>query len=485
MTSTRTIMNTNTKFVTILLLAIMLFATRPAPLLAAQPVVAATPAPIPGFSVSRNEATASFPQGITFFLDATSEMPIADVALLFNTPGTLTLSVELPRFDEGATSLAIEHPVSLDAGQLPPGLDVLYHWRITDANGDVTETEVQTIPWIDSRYDWTPLEGPRVTVYAYDMPAEFQQATLDSAERTIDRLVEAYGFEPQEHIRLWAYAHTEDLYCALAPNSEPWIAGSAYPPLYLIMAILPVGDYDELARVVPHEITHQVEHQVTKNPFNSPPLWLSEGLAVYWQETGRDRFYTYALQIASEGDAPPLRTLNGGFDYNPDGALAAYALSLSAVIYILDTWGDEGMANLLGAFREGISFDDAIKQSLGVTFDELDAGWQAYVKEKAEELLPAGGSTQFSDDPVGPGSTPAGSSFWQEVLVASGTLILGLVVVIALLAGGFAWWRTRREQNDEHEQDDDHDLPQGPRWREWPEGLEPPSWEPRSAPSAG
>ena len=485
MTSTRTIMNTNTKFVTILLLAIMLSATLPAPLLAAQSVVAATPAPIPGFSVSRNEATASFPQGITFFLDATSETPIADVALLFNTPGTLTLSVELPRFDEGATSLAIEHPVSLDAGQLPPGLDVLYHWRITDANGDVTETEVQTIPWIDSRYDWTPLEGPRVTVYAYDMPAEFQQATLDSAERTIDRLVEAYGFEPQEHIRLWAYANKEDLYGALAPNSEPWIAGSAYPPLYLIMAILPVGDYDELARVVPHEITHQVEHQVTKNPFNSPPLWLSEGLAVYWQETGRDRFYTYALQIASEGDAPPLRTLNGGFDYNPDGALAAYALSLSAVIYILDTWGDEGMANLLGAFREGISFDDAIKQSLGVTFDELDAGWQAYVKEKAEELLPAGGSTQFSDDPVGPGSTPAGSSFWQEVLVASGTLILGLVVVIALLAGGFAWWRTRREQNDEHEQDDDHDLPQGPRWREWPEGLEPPSWEPRSVPSAG
>jgi len=57
--------------------------------------------------------------------------------------------------------------------------------------------------------------------------------------------------------------------------------------------------------------------------------------------------------------------------------------------------------------------------------------------------------------------------------------------VIALLAGGFAWWRTRREQNDEHEQDDDHDQPQGPRWREWPEGLEPPSWEPRSAPSAG
>lgn len=469
----------NTKLITIVLLAAMLFGALPAPLRAAQAVLAATPAPIPEFAVSRNEATASFPRGITFFLDAISATPIADVALLYNTPGVETLSVELPQFEEGATSIAIEHPVSLDAGELPPGLDVLYRWRVTDANGGVSETEVQTIPWIDSRYEWTPLAGPRVTVYAYGMPAEFQQATLDSAERTIDRLVEAYGLEPREHIRVWAYANKEDLYGALAPNSEPWIAGSAYPPLYLIMAILPVGDDDEMARVIPHEITHQVEHQVTKNPFNSPPLWLSEGLAVYWQETGRDRFYTYALQIADEGNVPPLRTLNGGFDYNPDGALVAYALSLSVVIYILDTWGDEGMADLLATFREGVTYEDAIQQALGITFDELDAGWQAYVTEKADTLLTAGGSTRFNDEPVGPASAPA--SFWQEVLVASGTLILGLVVLIALLAGGLVWLRTRRAQDD----DADDDLPQGPRWQEWPEGLEPPTWDRRSVTSAG
>lgn len=469
-----------TKLITIALLAAMLLGASPASLRAAQPV-AATPAPIPGFTISRNEATASFPQGITFFLDAAADTPIADIALLYNTPGTETLSVELPRFEEGATTITIEHPVSLDAGELPPGLDVMYRWRVTDTNGDVTETDVQTIPWIDGRYEWTPLEGPRVTVYAYNMPADFQQATLDSAERTIDRLVNAYGFEPEEHIRLWAYANKEDLYGALAPNSEPWIAGSAYPPLYLIMAILPVGDDDEMARVVPHEITHQVAYQVTRNPFNSPPLWLNEGLAVYWQETGRDRFYTYALQIAAEGQVPPLRTLNGGFDYNPDGALVAYALSLSVVIYILDTWGDEGMADLLGMFREGVSYEDAVQQSLGVTYDELDAGWQAYITEKAEQLLPAGGSTRFNDEPVGPGAAPSGSSFWQEMLMASGTLVLGLAVLIALIAGGFAWLRARREQDDEQ----DDDLPPGPRWRDWPEGLEPPAWEPRSATSTG
>lgn len=453
----------------ILLVAILIGAVPAAPVRAQEAIAAATPAPIPGFTVSRNEATASFPQGITFALDATLGVPIAAVELLYHVPGIETLSVERPKFDAGATTLAIEHPVSLDAGELPPGLDVIYHWRITDAEGGVTETPEQTVPWIDSRYKWTPLEGPRVTVYAYNMPADFQRATLDAAEETIDKLYNAYGFSPDQPIRIWAYANQQDLYGALAPNSEPWIAGSAYPPLHLIMAILPPGDYDELSRVIPHEVTHQVAYQVTQNPFNSPPLWLNEGLAVYWQQSGRDRMYTYALHIAKEGDIPPLRTLNGEFDYNPDGALVAYSLSLSAVIYILDKWGDEGMAKLLSTFREGVTFDEAIEQGLGVSFDELDQGWRENLKEKADRLL-ASGSTRFGDDPVDPSP---GSSLWQDLIVSSGTLILGLTVLIAMLAGAFSYLRSRRRR----EEDVDEDLTPGPQWRDWPEGLDPPNWE--------
>lgn len=461
-----------TRLLTILLLAFLLIGSVPVAPVAGQEMILATPAPIPGFTVSRNEATSSFPDGITFSLEAASETPIANLELLYHVPGTETLSIELPPFPVGETALAIEHPVSLNAGELPPGLDVLYRWRITDANGDVSETEEQTVPWIDSRYTWTPLEGERVTVYAYGMSPEFQQATLDSAERTIDKLFNAYGFAPDQPIHLWAYANKDDLYGALAPNSEPWIAGSAYPPLYLIMAILPEGDYDELARVTPHEITHQVGYQVTKNPFNSPPLWLNEGLAVYWQETGRDRFYTYALQIAAEDGVPPLRTLNGGFDYNPDGALVSYALSLSVVIYILDTWGDEGMANLLATFREGVAYDQAVEQGLGVTFDELDQGWREDLKEKADRLL-VSGSTRFGDDPVSPG--PAGTSVWEELLLASGTLVLGLFVLIALAAGVWGYLRSRRQRDE-----DEDDPVLGLNWREWPDGLEPPGLDARS-----
>jgi hypothetical protein len=312
-----------------------------------------------------------------------------------------------------------------------------------------------------------------VTVYTYDADPAFQQAILDAAERTVSSLAESYGAELEQPVRVWAYADKDHLYGALAPNSEPWIAGAAYPALHVIMAVLPPGDYDEVGRVVPHEVSHQVLHQATKNAFSSPPQWLDEGLATYWQENGRDRFYSYALELAATGDVPPLRTLNGTFPYERDGATASYAYSLTAVMYILDTWGDEGMSKLLATIEEGVTHEDAVQQGLGITFDELDRRWREDLLADAHQVG-AAGSIRFGNDN---GGSPW-ATIGEGLALASGTVILGLVVLIALIAGLFSFVRSRRHA------DDDELTGSGVRWGEWPEGLEPPGWraEPVSKP---
>jgi hypothetical protein len=374
-----------------------------------------------------------------------------------------TLSVELPPFEAGTTELDLDHEVDLRAGELPPGIDVNYRWRITETDGDVVESPEQTLAWVDDRYEWTPLEGPNVTVYTYNADPNFQQAILDSAERTIASLGDAYDAEPDQRIRVWGYASKDDLYGALAPNSEPWIAGAAYPALHLIQAILPPNDYDEVARVVPHEISHQVLYQATENPFNSPPQWMDEGLATYWQESGRDRFYSYALQLAAADQLPPLRTLNGNFGFAREDALASYALSLSVVMYVLDTWGDEGMTRLVETFGEGVTYEDGVQQALGISFDELDKQWREDLMADSRQIG-AAGSTRFGGDEPASGSPWSGIG--EAIAVASGTLILGLAVLIALVAGLVALLRARRRPEPE-----DEDFPATVRWREWPEGL--------------
>jgi hypothetical protein len=426
------------------------------------------PAAVPALAVARNDAVADFPEGITFTFDAETVSPITNVELIFRPTGVKTYSVELPAFERGATSLTIEHPVDLRAGELPPGVDVDYQWRITEENGDVVETPEQSILWDDDRYSWTPLSGPNVTVYTYEGNADFQQAILDTAERTIASLNDAYGSMPDQPIRIWVYTGREDFYGALAPNSEPGIAGAARPDLHLIQAVIPPGNEREMVRVIPHEILHQVLHQVTDGPFTNVPLWLNEGLATYWQETGRDPFYTLALQRAAAGTIPPLRSLNGDFAYDPDEARVGYGLSLSAVIYILDTWGDEGMARLIDAFPEGITVDEAVQKGLGISFDELDRRWREDLIADSQRLT-AAGTTRFDDG----GATPPSplSSLWDQFAVASGTIILGLAVLVAIVIGIV---RGRRRPAADDELDD------GIRWSEWPEGMEPPGWQARS-----
>ncbi|MDQ2653348.1 MAG: peptidase MA family metallohydrolase [Chloroflexota bacterium] len=465
-------------FQVIALVAVLLTTFAPVLARAQEAALIATPQAVPGLNVTVNEAAPEFPVGITFTLQATTETPVASVELLYHAPGIETLSMEIPPIPPGATELDITHPIDLQSGQLPVGVDVIYRWRITDEDGNVSETPDQTTHYFDTRYDWTELEGPRVTVYTYDASPEFRQAILDSAEHTIDRLQNAYGILPTQRIRIWAYPNKDDFYGSLAPNSEPWIAGEAQPALFLIRAILPPDDTRELDRVVPHEMTHQVSYQVTQNPFNYPPLWLNEGLAVYWQETGRDRFYSYALELAKEGNIPPLRTLNGEFAYDSEGALNSYALSLSVVIYILDTFGDEGMANLLDVFTQGVSYDEAVEQGLGVTFEELDAGWRAYITEKANQLEASGSTVNyFGDD--GPAAPTSAQDPLSLIAEASGTLIIGLAVLIAVGAGAITLLRNRSRHDDDDEAD-----PSGPdeygnrlRWQEWPDDIPPPGWQ--------
>jgi Peptidase MA superfamily len=447
----------------ILLVLVVVISWTPIDTVRAQEVTAVEDAAlaIPELAIAHNEATVDFPEGITFTLGAESADPIANVELLYHAPGRETLSVELPPFTAGSTELAIEQPVDLRAGQLPPGIDVLYHWRITENDGDIVETPEQTLSWADDRYDWTSLEGPRVTVYTYGADTAFQQLILDTAEETITQLSEAYGATVDQRVRLWAYSTREDYASSLPPGFVQWSAGFNRPDLHVINLVLPSGNADEVKNLVPHEVSHQVLYQATRNPFGKPPAWFDEGLAVYQQESSRDRLHAEALKQAADGQVPSLQALNGEFGYHGSDATVGYAFSLTVAMYILDTWGDEGMSHLIDAFAEGVTVEDGVQNGLGITFDELERRWQEDLLADAQQAGVTG-TTRFGDDGASPWTT-----IGEGLALASGTVILGLVVLFALIAGLFSVIRSRRRP------DDDEPIG-GVRWGEWPEGLELP-----------
>lgn len=411
----------------------------------------APPAAEAAVAVVAADAVAAFPEGIDFSLDATAAVPIVAVELLWRPAMVETLALELPEF-EPSTTLAIDHRLDLTDDVLPPGLDVRYRWRLTDADGHVTETPEQRLLWEDARFAWEATGSGLVTVFAYNDDPAFNAAVLASAEETLGRLSRRFGAELRDPVRIWVYNSAEDFTSTLAPNSEPWVVGSTYPWFGLILFVLPPGNSRELARVVPHEISHQVLYQATRNPFNGPPAWLEEGLATLSQGTGQAELWAQLQGAAAEGRLDRLRSLNGQFPYDANAARLAYAQSLSVVQYVIDTYGESGLSRLIAVFREGVTYDEAVERALGVTLDDLDEAWRLQVPAQAERQLAVLGATTDNGG--------SGLSAGQAWLLASGSLVMGAAALLGLFAGGRAVLRARRL-----EPEPDVDLPGWPNGR--------------------
>jgi hypothetical protein len=345
----------------------------------AQPTAAVAAPSAAGTAIVRHAAiTSNFPTGLTFQFDITARQPITRIDLLYRASNETTLSLVEPTFTP-ATDVSLSQAVDLQTAGVPPGIILRYHWRIVEQGGAVTETPEQSADWTDARFSWTSLAGADVTVFAYDNDQTFDQSVLDRAEQTIGTLKDRFGATPKWPIRIWVYNDKADFDGALAPNSEPWIAGAAFPWYGLILAILPDGNMAEVARIIPHEMSHQVLFAATQNPFAPPPKWLDEGMAVYNQVGGKDQFPALVKRALAQNALPSLRSLNGAFPYDTQGALLAYAESLSVVTFIIDHWGQAGVAKLITAFHAGMTPDDATKQALGVDLDQLDRQWRAWV----------------------------------------------------------------------------------------------------------
>ncbi|HEU0115077.1 MAG TPA: hypothetical protein VFQ80_10395, partial [Thermomicrobiales bacterium] len=209
----------------------------------AQPTAAAVAAPsAAGTAIVRQATiTSNFPSGLTFHFDIAAHQPITRIDLLYRASNDTTLTLAEPAFTP-ATEVSLSQAVDLETAGVPPGIILRYHWRIVEQGGAVTETPEQSVDWTDARFAWTSLPGPDVTVFAYNGDRAFDQSVLDRAEQTIGTLKDRFGATPKWPIRIWVYNDKADFDGALAPNSEPWIAGAAFPWYGLILAILPDGN---------------------------------------------------------------------------------------------------------------------------------------------------------------------------------------------------------------------------------------------------
>ena len=334
-------------------------------------------------AVAASTATAHAPQTISFHLDASGQgSEIAAVWLLYHAVGVPTVErIRVPA--ERGTRVTLDYTLNTQVPFIPSGIDVEYRWLFTLSDGSEIRTAPTTVLYMDDTIQWKKTTSGSVTLWWYSGDDGTAKSAADTAARTIDKLKTTYNVTGDQPVRILVYAGARDLQLALAPNSPTWLGAVSTPELGLIQMVIDAttpgmtsSASAQIGRVVPHEVTRLITYQASKNPYNTLPTWLDEGLATSNQETPDLRLRPLLYDAVTNGTLIPLSALNSPFPLDANQALLSYAESESVVGYIVNAYRPGTIAALVAAFKDGLSYSDAVQRVLKVSIDGLDRDWK-------------------------------------------------------------------------------------------------------------
>ncbi len=431
------------------------------PLVAPQPMAAAS-----GWAdFGSPTATTSFEGGVTFTQPVVIDRELRRVELLLGSGGAEGETVILVPPPAGTGAQTLSHRLDPIAdGHILPNTPLTARWRLVGAD-DPTDVDIGpevSVTFADDRFEWRTEAGELVRVHWYEGADAFGSRALEIAEDAIREATALLEVTEDDPIDFFVYADQEAFYDALGPGTRENVGGQANAEIRTLFALITPGEIDDswVAIVIPHELTHLVFDTAASNPYYFPPRWLNEGLAVHISQ-GYDASDRSAVErSAAAGTLLPLDGLTGQFPTSFERFSLAYAESVSAVDYLIETHGEEALVSLIRSYADGLSDAQAFTAALGVDMTTFGEAWL--------EALGASTPTKFGPQPApagpipaawlgepggspaaaptgepeaSPGASPAG----ETPTDSSGSVIAILVIVLAVAAiAVIAYVRRRR-----------------------------------------
>ncbi len=139
-----------------------------------------------------------------------------------------------------------------------------------------------------------------------------------------------------------------------------------------------------LGSTLKHELCHLLLHHYIDR--QRLPKWLDEGICQWASDgiveviMGSDR--SVLARAGLRGRYFPMRVLDTRFPGDKASLQLAYAQSKSFVNFISREYGRDAVLNLLNNLRYGLTFENAIQQSLSISFKDLEREWLDHLKRK-------------------------------------------------------------------------------------------------------
>jgi hypothetical protein len=211
-----------------------------------------------------------------------------------------------------------------------------------------------------------------VPAIAADLPAIYDGVTAD------------LGYTPAGSMEIKLYADAEGL-VANTLLSLPTILGWNEPGEALKLRIDP--NLPSLAPIIAHEFSHFLGFDRAGTQRSRMPWWLDEGVATFVSTAfdggaGGDRL----AQVIAWNGAGELANWDAMavFEEAPRELWQfAYPQGYAMVRYVTEEYGDEKRNAWLAAMATEMDIDQATSAVLGLTFEELDAGFRGWLSAQA------------------------------------------------------------------------------------------------------
>ena len=333
--------------------------------------------------VTSQGAESQFPEGVRFFIQASSPDEIVDIRVTFKKLGQTSRSSY--RVLEFSQNKVVDGETLMRSGSggeyIPPGTRIEYSFEIRDSGGRELRTEAEVFIYLDTRFEWGTVTDGLITVfYQGEGMADRAQIMLEIAGATLNRMRPVLGIDPKDPLHILTYENYQDMRVALpfrsqATGEQLITQGMAFSEERLLLVL---GQGSSFAGTTSHEFTHLLVADAAGRANDRVPAWLNEGLAEYGNVENSDDYDRYLQRAIEEENLRPLWHL-GTFSGTPSEIILSYGQGKSVVEYLVATYGEAKMVELIRGIKLTFDIDKALELAYGFDQYGLDSEWRLFL----------------------------------------------------------------------------------------------------------
>ena len=330
--------------------------------------------------VTRQEAESQFPEGVKFFIQASSPDEIVDIRVFFKKIGQSSRSsYRALEFSQGKVINGETLMRSGSGGEyIPPGTRIEYSFEIQDSAGRELRTEDRVFIYLDPLLEVEPVTDGLISVYYQgEGMADRAQIMLEIAGETLDKMRPVLGIDPKDPLHIVTYDNYRDMRVALpfrsrATSEQLITQGMAFKEERVLLVL---GQGSSFEGTTSHEFTHLLVADAAGRAVGRVPAWLNEGLAEYGNVENSDDYDWYLQRAIEEDTLRPLWHL-GTFSGTPSEIILSYGQGKSVVEYLIATYDEAQMVELIQGIKRTFDIDKALEAAYGVDQYGLDSEWR-------------------------------------------------------------------------------------------------------------